>query len=475
MSARPAAGAESWLRIDSLDLEGQGVGRSDEGKVVFVDGALAGESVRVRTTRRKPQWEQAELLEVRHESPLRVRPPCSFFGTCGGCKVQHLHPAGQVAVKQRALEDALWHVGKVRPERVLRPLTGPDTGYRHRARLTVRHVVRKGTVLVGFHERKSSYVADMTSCAVLPAHVSALLVPLRGLVGAMAARDRLPQIEVAVGDAQVALVLRHLVPLGDEDRARLRDFAAAHRVTWWLQPAGPDSAEPMDPGGPPLAYTLPEFGLTMDFRPTDFTQVNHAINRVLVQRAVRELDPQPGDRVADWFCGLGNFTLPIATRAARVVGVEGSEALVARARANAAANGLQARCEFEAANLFEMSAEGMARHGSFDRWLVDPPREGALALVQALVERVGDGGGADAPRRIVYVSCNPATLARDAGLLVHRAGYTCRAAGVVNMFPHTAHVESLAVFDREKSTRAPARPGPEPSAETPPPGPSTGA
>ncbi|MCU0775613.1 MAG: 23S rRNA (uracil(1939)-C(5))-methyltransferase RlmD [Ideonella sp.] len=464
MSARLAAGAESWLRIDSLDLEGQGVGRTAEGKVVFVDGALAGETVRVRTTRRKPQWEQAELLEVRRESPLRVRPPCPHFGTCGGCKVQHLHTVGQVAVKQRALEDALWHVGKVRPERVLRPLTGPDTGYRHRARLTVRHVVRKGTVLVGFHERKSSYVADMTSCAVLPAHVSALLVPLRALIGAMAARDRLPQIEVAVGDRQVALVLRHLVPLVDEDRARLREFAARHGVTWWLQPQGPDSAEPMDPGAPPLAYSLPEFGLTMAFRPTDFTQVNHAINRALVQRAVRELDPQPDDRVADWFCGLGNFTLPIATRAGRVVGVEGSDALVVRAAANAAANGLQPRCEFHTANLFEMSAEGLARHGAFDRWLVDPPREGALALVQSLVERIAAQGPEAGPRRIVYVSCNPATLARDAGLLVHRGGYTCRAAGVINMFPHTAHVESLAVFDRLEAAPVSADPGAQPAA-----------
>jgi 23S rRNA (uracil1939-C5)-methyltransferase len=454
----PDRGTDTWLKIDSLDLEGQGVGRNAEGKVVFVEGALAGETVRVRTVRRKAQWEQAELIEVRRESPLRVRPPCPHFGTCGGCKVQHLHPAGQVAVKQRALEDALWHVGKVRPDRVLRPLAGPDVGYRHRARLTVRHVIKKGTVLVGFHERKSSYVADMTRCEVLPRRVSDLLVPLRGLVGTMDGRDRLPQIEVSVGDERIALVLRHLEPLSPGDRERLRSFAGVHGVEWWLQPKGPDSAEPMEPDGQPLAYTLPEFDVSMAFRPTDFTQVNHAINRALVHQAIGRLDPQHGERVADWFCGLGNFTLPLARRSGEVVGFEGSEALVARARDNAAANGLSARTAFHAVNLFELSADDLARAGRFDRWLVDPPREGALALVQALVERIGVAGPAQAPSRIVYVSCNPATLARDAGLLVHRAGYTCTAAGVVNMFPHTAHVESLAVFDLGGGVAAPHAP-----------------
>jgi 23S rRNA (uracil1939-C5)-methyltransferase len=315
-------------------------------------------------------------------------------------------------------------------------------------------VVKKGAVLVGFHERRSSYVADMTSCPVLPRRVSDLLVPLRALIGAMDGRDRLPQIEVSIGGDRLALVLRHLEPLTAADRQRLQAFAAGHGVEWWLQPKGPDTAAPLEPGVAALHYELPEFGVAVAFGPTDFTQVNHAINRALVQQAVGLLAPQPGERVADWFCGLGNFTLPLASQAAHVVGFEGSESLVARATANAAANGLAARAAFEVVNLFEITAADLERAGPFDRWLVDPPREGALALVQALVERVEAavaGGQPAAPRRIVYVSCNPATLARDAGLLVHRAGYACSAAGVVNMFPHTAHVESLAVFERADS------------------------
>jgi 23S rRNA (uracil1939-C5)-methyltransferase len=364
--------------------------------------------------------------------------------------MQHLDVAAQLAVKQRALEDALWHLGKVRPEQMLRPMRGPDWGYRRRARLSVRHVAKKGTVLVGFHERKSSFVADIASCDVLPPNVSRLLLPLRALIGSMATRDRLPQIELAVGDDVVALVLRHLEPLPDADLALLREFARAHGIEWWLQPQGPASARPLDGERTRLAYRLPEFGLTMPFRPTDFTQVNHAINEALVSRAVRLLAAAPGERVIDWFCGLGNFTLPLATRAARVVGVEGSASLVERATAAAAANGLAARTEFVVRNLFELDAGALASFGSADKWLIDPPREGAFAIVKALVDLVDGGGGAGwrRPERIVYVSCNPATLARDAGLLAHRAGFRCAAAGVVNMFPHTAHVESIAVFDR---------------------------
>ena len=437
--------ADEWLSVESLDLEGQGVAHNAAGKVVFVEGALPGEQVRVAVRRRKNQWEQGELVELRRESSQRVVPACPHFGHCGGCKLQHLHPGAQVATKQRALEDALAHLGKVRPERILRPIEGPAYGYRYRARLSVRWVAKKGTVLVGFHERRSSYVADMHSCAVLPPAVSALLMPLRELIGAMAQRDRLPQIEVAVGEDVTALVLRHLEPLVESDVQHLRDFAREHGVQWWLQPKGPDSVHRLDPEGAPLRYRLAQFGLVMPFRPTDFTQVNHAVNEVLVSRAVRLLDPQPGDRVIDWFCGLGNFTLPIATRAAEVLGIEGSEVLVQRARDNAAANGLAGRASFAARNLFELGADDLAAYGLAQRWLVDPPREGAFALAKALA----DAPEAEhVPRRIVYVSCNPATLARDAGLLVHQAGYRCAAAGVVNMFPHTAHVESIAVFDR---------------------------
>ncbi len=444
-----------WLKVESLDLEAQGVAHDAEGKVVFIEGALPGETVRVRVNRRKNQWEQATLTALAHESSQRVRPACLHFGlhagACGGCKMQHLHPGAQVAVKQRALEDGLWHLGKVKPERVLRPIEGPAWGYRHRARMSVRHVVKKGVVLVGFHERKSSFIADMQSCAVLPPRVSALLLPLRALVMAMQARERLPQIELAMGDSVLALVLRHLEPLSAADLQRLREFGAEHGVQWWLQPKGPETVQRLDDGGEELAYALPEFGITMPFKPTDFTQVNPHINSVLVGRALRLLDVQPGERVIDWFCGLGNFTLPLATQAREVLGIEGSAVLVQRAAANAERNGLSANTRFEARNLFELSGAQLAADGAAEKWLVDPPREGAFALAKALAELHAEPSiapGWTPPQRIVYVSCNPATLARDAGLLVHQAGYRCSAAGAVNMFPHTAHVESIVVFDR---------------------------
>jgi len=443
-----------WLKVESLDLEAQGVAHNLEGKVVFIEDALPGEEVQVRVGRRKNNWEQATMTSMRRESSQRVRPKCPHFGTCGGCKMQHLHVGAQVATKQRALEDALWHLGKVKSEQMLRPIEGPAWGYRYRARLSVRYVAKKRKVLVGFHERKSSFVADMDSCEVLPAAMSAMLVPLRDLVAAMDQRDQLPQIELAMGDAVTALVLRHLAPLSEADRVRLRDFGAAHAVQWWLQAKGPDTIRLLDEGGPTLAYALPEFGITMPFKPTDFTQVNPHINRVLVTRALRLLDAQPTERIIDWFCGLGNFTLPIATKAREVLGVEGSETLVQRSRENAALNGLAGKAQFAARNLFELGVSELASYGQADKWLIDPPREGAFSLAKALADVCGDASlapGFTLPKRIVYVSCNPATLARDAGLLVHQAGYRCSAAGAVNMFPHTAHVESLAVFERETS------------------------
>ncbi len=443
-----------WLKVESLDLEAQGVAHDAEGKVVFIEGALPGETVQVRVNRRKNQWEQATMTALARDSAQRVRPACPHFGlhagACGGCKMQHLHPAAQVAVKQRAIEDSLWHLGKVRPERVLRPIEGPDWGYRYRARLSVRYVVKKGTVLVGFHERKSSFIADMQSCAVLPPRASALLLPLRALVMAMDARERLPQIELAIGDRVLALVLRHLEPLSATDLQCLREFAVEHGVQWWLQPKGPETVQRLDEGGDELAYALPEFGIAMPFKPTDFTQVNPYINAVLVGRALRLLEVQAHERVIDWFCGLGNFTLPLATRARDVLGIEGSQVLLERAEANAARNGLGAKTRFEARNLFELTATQLAAAGAADKWLVDPPREGAFALAKALAELRADAAlapGWTPPQRIVYISCNPATLARDAGLLVHQAGYRCAAAGAVNMFPHTAHVESIAVFE----------------------------
>ncbi len=448
-----------WLKVESLDLEAQGVAHRPDGKVVFVEGALPGEEVRVSVFRKKNNWEQANLSERRLESSQRVVPKCPHFGVCGGCKMQHFHASAQVAVKQRVLEDNLWHLGKVKAERLLRPIEGPTWGYRYRARLSVRHVAKKNTVLVGFHERKSSFVADIRSCDILPPHLSRLLMPLRELIGSMDERDRLPQIEVAVGSVVTVLVLRHLEALSKADRQRLRDFATEHSawqegrypLSWWLQSKGPDTVVPLDPSLPELDYTLPEFGITMPFKPTDFTQVNHHINQVLVGRALRLLDVQKHERVIDWFCGLGNFTLPLATQAAEVLGIEGSESLVERSRENAKVNGQAERTSFVARNLFEITPQELASYGHADKWLVDPPREGAFALAQAISNIHQDPSLAPGwvpPQRIVYVSCNPSTLARDAGLLVNQGGYRCVSAGAVNMFPHTAHVESMAVFER---------------------------
>lgn len=431
------------LEIESLDLEGQGIAHHD-GKVVFVEGALPGERVLARVTRRKPSFDKARVEQVLRPSSQRTQPPCPHFGVCGGCAMQHLEPAAQLAIKQRALEDALIHIGKVRPLQVLPALQGPTWGYRHRARLSVRLVPKKGGVLVGFREKASSYVADIRECRVLPAHVSALLMPLRSLIAGLSQPSRIPQIEVAVGDEATVFCLRHLEPLTGADIERLRAFGSQHRIVWWLQPKGPETAHPLDPAQiDALAYALPAYGLRMHYRPTDFTQVNPHINQALIARALSLLDVQPQDRVADLFCGLGNFSLPLATQAREVVGIEGSATLVARAREDAARQELAERTAFTELNLFEVDADWLRGLGHFDRMLIDPPREGALAVAQALAALAPH----ERPRRIVYVSCNPATLARDAGILHHVGGWTLRAAGAVNMFPHTAHVESIAVFE----------------------------
>jgi 23S rRNA (uracil1939-C5)-methyltransferase len=447
--------------IESLDIEAQGIAHKLDGKVVFIEGALPTEIVTANVHRKKNSFEQGVVTHIYRESSQRVTPGCPHFGlhtgACGGCKMQHLHVGAQVAVKQRVLEDNLWHLGKVKADNILRPIEGPAWGYRYRARLSVRHVLKKGTVLIGFHERKSRYVADMQTCAVLPPHVSAMLMPLRELVASMDAIDTLPQIELACGDDVTALVLRHLEPLSKADLARLREFANNHAgVQWWLQAKGPETVKLLDDSSPALTYALPDFGITMPFKPIDFTQVNPHINRVLVSRALRLLDVKKHERVIDWFCGLGNFALPLATQAREVLGVEGAESLIARSRENYelnkpmdSANHKLAVTTFVARNLFEMTADMLLKDGAADKWLVDPPREGAFALVKALAE-LHETPSADwtPPKRIVYVSCNPATLARDADILVHQAGYVCANAGVVNMFPHTAHVESIAVFER---------------------------
>jgi 23S rRNA (uracil1939-C5)-methyltransferase len=458
------------LTVESLDQEGRGVAHAG-GKAVFVEGALPGERVLALTQKRKPSYEIARAVRIEQPSAARVAAACPHFGQCGGCTLQHADPALQLAAKQRALEEALVRIGCVRPDVMLPAIAGPAWGYRYRARLSVRDVPKKGGILVGFHERRSSYVADMRECLVLPPKISALLPGLRALVESLTIRTRLPQIEVAVGERLsrkvrsdaasewgesnvgsdpnfpalvYALVLRILEPLTRADEAKLVAFADAHGVEIWLQPGGPDTVAPFHPPGATLAYTLPEFDVAIPFAPTDFTQVNFAINRVLVRRAIALLEPAPGDLVADFFCGLGNFTLPIARRGASVVGFEGSKTLVARARANAERNGLAERARFVCTNLFDATDDLVATHGPFTRALIDPPREGAVEVAKSLPA----ASDARALARIVYVSCNPGTLARDAAVLVHDRGYRLAAAGVINMFPHTAHVESIALFER---------------------------
>lgn len=428
--------------IESLDHEGRGVAHVD-GKAVFVEGALPGERVEYRVLRSKPGFDQGETERVLEASAQRVAPPCPHFGVCGGCSMQHLDPLAQGAVKQRVLEDALWHIARVRPEIVYSAILGPSWHYRDRARIGVRMVPSKGGVLVGFHQRRSSYIADMWTCPVLHRHISEMLPDLHALIAGLSCPDRIPQVEVAVGGEVTVLVLRNLLPMKPADLAALEAFGARHDVQMWLQPGMPDSAYRVYPAeAPELAYSLPEFDLRLAFSPTDFTQVNIHINRLLLRRAMQLLAPRPGERIADLFCGLGNFGLPIARSGAHVIGVEGSDALTARAAANAKLNGLADNTEFHVANLFETTEDSFAALGKLDKLLIDPPREGAIAVVKAITR-------AYAPRRIVYVSCNPATLARDAAVLVREKGYRLRGAGVANMFPQTSHVESIALFELE--------------------------
>lgn len=505
------------LDIETLDKGARGVARR-HGKVLFIDGALPAERVRAVIERDKDSHAFGRVQDVLRPSPFRVSPPCPHFGVCGGCALQHADGAAQVALKQRELEDALGRKAGLGPLQVLPPLHGPQWAYRHRARLAVRFVPTRGGVLLGFHERKSSFVADIHVCHVLPRPVSDLLEPLHGLIASLSIPHRIPQIEVAVGELRreahggaggrdgrspyverdepraecvepcvesgelcvetgelcvetgepcvengepcvegiepcsesggephaIVLVLRHLLPLAEADLDTLRAFALRHKVAWWLQPGGPDTAAPLDAGRlDVLAYGLPRFGLHMRFRPTDFIQANVQANRALVSRALDLLRAGPEDRVLDLFCGLGNFTLPLATQVREVVGVEGSEALLARARRGAREHGLAARTRFACTDLFHVDVRWLRGQGAFDAILLDPPREGARAVSEALAAL----DVFERPRRIVYVSCNPLTLARDAAILAHQGGYRLVAAGVVNMFPQTSHVESVSVFE----------------------------
>ena len=432
--------------VESLDHEGRGVAHVD-GKTLFISGALPYEIVHYQPYRKKSNFELADTIAVVKDSFLRTAPLCPYFGTCGGCSMQHVEFSAQVAIKQRVLEDSLKHIGGLRPDQVLPAITGPSWGYRHRARLSARLVDKKGGVLVGFHEKHSRFIADMTQCLVLPASISALVTPLRELILSLSINRRLPQVEVAVGDKVDILVFRIMENINADDYQRIKAFADKYSqpqrpLQIWLQPQGPDSCYPCYPKeAPALSYTLPEFQLEIFYAPTEFTQVNPYINARLVARAMQLLAPRAGERIADMFCGIGNFTLPLARLGCQVYGMEGSQELVARARANAVHNKLDTQITYEAANLFAIDEVAFAKLGRFNKMLIDPPRDGAIALVKALTKDT-------APQRIVYVSCNPATLARDASVLVHTKGYRLKAAGVINMFPHTAHVESIAWFEK---------------------------
>ncbi len=446
------------LPITNLDLEGRGIGHNHEGKVVFVEGALTTESVRYASYSVKKNWEAATLVEILRTSNLRVPPKCPHFDICGGCALQHLDPSAQVAFKARFLEDSLWHIGKVKTRRVLPPIFGAYWNYRHKARLAVRWVDKKNKLLIGFHEKKSSFVADISECHTLHQNVASRLRPLRELIVGLSISREIPQIEVAVTPRATAFAFRVLAPPTKEDCARMTAFAQEHsspteEIQIWLQTGNESTLAPLYPTKAQLEYQIQESAVSIAFLPSDFTQVNHSVNEVLVSTALRYLQLQSTDSVLDLFCGLGNFSLPIARTARTVLGVEGAKGLVNRARENAQRNQLGATVDFAVHNLFEIAYADFWALGNFDRYLIDPPREGAAQVCQHL--KTGHENGKILPHRIVYVSCNPATLARDAATLVHGAGYTLDAAGVINMFPHTAHVESIAVFTRTDSSTHP--------------------
>ncbi|MBQ9184089.1 MAG: 23S rRNA (uracil(1939)-C(5))-methyltransferase RlmD [Neisseriaceae bacterium] len=435
------------IQIDSLDAEGRGVGRLD-GKVCFVSNALPREEViEWKITRNKKNFIEMDALAIKKPASIRVTPHCPHFGVCGGCSLQHIELSAQVAMKQRVLEDAFSHIGKVKPQKILPAVYGLKTGYRFRARMSVKYVAKKGGVLVGFHEKASPFVADMRECPNLPRHISDLIMPLREMINRLSIRDKLPQIEWAVGASVTIMAFRIMDDLTENDKTILRQFinqyqSDKHPLQLWLQRGKPDTLALFYPENMPvLSYRLPEFDLEMPYQPTEFTQVNHRVNEVMMSRAMALLQPTAGDKVADMFCGLGNFSLPIARHGAEVLGVEGSDALVHRAKQNAELNGLSHLCSFQAANLFKESELDMQSWQKYNKWLIDPPRDGAFELLNAL------SGSLNTPQRIVYVSCKPATLARDAEVLQAK-GYTLKAAGVLNMFAHTAHVESIALFEK---------------------------
>ncbi len=428
---------ESAVILD-LAHDGRGVARVD-GKTVFIDDALPGETVRFVRKNIRSTFDEARLEQVVEPSVDRVQPECPHFGLCGGCALQHLAPPQQLAFKQRQLMEAFERIGKVMPLKQLPPLQGAVWCYRRRARLGAKWVGKKGKALVGFRERGTALLAELQSCAVLQPPLDQLLEPLAQLIGTLSLRDRIPQVEAAVADNATALVIRTLGTLDEEDRVRVRAFAAAHGLQIHLQPGDYTTIAPLDPPARPLLYRLPNFAVDIEFLPADFIQVNGDLNRRMVDLAVELLQPEPADRVLDLFCGLGNFSLPLARKAAEVIGVDGETGLIERARANARRNGIT-NATFFAANLSERTDGLPWVAGRYQKVLLDPPRAGAIEMLPMIA--------ASGAQRVVYISCHPASLARDAGALVRDHGFTLKAAGVMDMFAHTAHVESIAVFDR---------------------------
>ena len=423
--------------VIDLAQDGRGVARV-AGKTVFIDGALPGEQVRFRIFKRRRQFDEAGLIEILSGSPDRTEPKCRHFGVCGGCSLQQLAPQAQILAKQRQLLDAFEHIGRVSPLRVLAPLLGPQWAYRRRARLGVKYVHKKGRVLAGFRERHKPYLADIQRCEILVQPQSDLASELATLAESLSIRGELPQVEVAAGDAHTALVLRVMAPPTAADLQKISEFGAAKGVQIFLQSGGLDTVRPLHEGYPPLSYAVDEGRVIIEFGPVDFIQVNREINAGMVGVAVQLLQPNPTDEVLDLFCGLGNFTLPLARRSRRALGVEGEQGLVAKAHANAVRNTI-GNAEFAAANLFEPAKFAAWSKQHYDLVLLDPPRAGAAELLPCLAQWQ--------PRRVVYISCHPGSLARDAGILVRDLGFTLTAAGVMDMFPHTTHVESIALFE----------------------------
>jgi 23S rRNA (uracil1939-C5)-methyltransferase len=435
------AGIETGV-VSDLTHDAEGVVRPSDagGKIAFVAGALPGERISFRRRGFHKSHDEADLVEILEASPQRVTPRCAHFGVCGGCALQHLDPAAQIESKQKELASNLERIGNVSPAEWLPPLPGPHWNYRRRARLSSRFVTKKDRSLVGFREKQGKYVADVQRCEVLAEPVGSLVGGLADLITGMARRSSIPQIEVALSDGERVLVVRVLDALPDADLDKLREFERAHGLRILLQPGGLDTIVPLTPGAVDLHYRLDDFDLKLEFGPTDFVQVNAAINQSMVARAIELLEVGPADRVLDLYCGLGNFTLPLARRARAVVGVEGEAGLIARARANARLNGI-ANAEFVVADLSVAPDTAIPwLRGGFDQVLLDPPRVGAREVLSAVAHL--------APRRVVYISCHTGSLARDLGVLTHELGFRLRAAGVLDMFPHTTHVESIAVLDR---------------------------